>query len=237
MDEVPEKIPVGKINSSHISKTIAVEGRINKIYPIKAKLIEGAFRCKACEHITFVQQALTDKLIKPFECENYVCGRTKYFELVPEKSKWTDEQRFELQDPNEQNRDIIVYIRGKDLIDTIPPVDSHIIVSGVLKVIDEGGSNLFDKVLEANHIETTKIGEDIDIINVGMGKSFRDKMKVLKGIIGELQEEHKSSVPLEDIVSKAEESGINKKDVLELMQKMKTIGEVLEVTNGRFRVV
>lgn len=50
MDEVPEKISVGQISSSHISKQIVVEGRIEKIYPIKAKLIDGAFRCQRCEH-------------------------------------------------------------------------------------------------------------------------------------------------------------------------------------------
>jgi len=237
MDEIPGKIPVGKINSSQISKTIAIEGRINKIYPIKAKLIEGAFRCKVCEHTTFAQQTLTDKLIKPFECENELCARTKYFELIPEKSKWIDERRLELQDPNEQNRDIIVYIRGKDLIDTIPPVDSRIVVTGVLKVIDEGGGSLFDKVLEANRIETIEMGRDNDIIDVDTSKSQKDRIKTLKGVIRELQEKTKSAVPLEDIISKAEESGIKKKTVPELILKLKTVGEILEVTNGHFRIV
>ncbi|VVB90807.1 Minichromosome maintenance protein MCM [uncultured archaeon] len=78
---------------------------------------------------------------------------------------------------------------------------------------------------------------DADIINVGMGKSQRDRIKVLKEIIRQLQEEHKSAVPLEDIISKAEESGIKKDTIEENIMKLKTIGEILEVTNGRFRVV
>ncbi len=78
---------------------------------------------------------------------------------------------------------------------------------------------------------------DADIINVGMGKSQRDRIKVLKEVIRELQEEHKSAVPLEEIISKAEESGIKKDTIEENIMKLKTIGEILEVTNGRFRVV
>ncbi len=78
---------------------------------------------------------------------------------------------------------------------------------------------------------------DADIINVGMGKSQRDRIKVLKEIIRELQEEHKSAVPLEEIISKAEDSGIKKDTIEENIMKLKTIGEILEVTNGRFRVV
>ncbi|MCX9010079.1 MAG: minichromosome maintenance protein MCM [Candidatus Methanoperedens sp.] len=78
---------------------------------------------------------------------------------------------------------------------------------------------------------------DADIINVGMGKSQRDRIKVLKEIIRELQEEYKSAVPLEEIISKAEESGIKKDTVEDNITKLKTVGEIIEVTNGRFRVV
>ncbi|KCZ71473.1 putative ATPase involved in replication control, Cdc46/Mcm family [Candidatus Methanoperedens nitroreducens] len=78
---------------------------------------------------------------------------------------------------------------------------------------------------------------DADIINVGMGKSQRDRIKVLKEIIRKLEGEYKSAVPLGDIISKAEESGIKKDTVEDMIQKLKTVGEVLEVTNERFKVV
>jgi replicative DNA helicase Mcm len=78
---------------------------------------------------------------------------------------------------------------------------------------------------------------DADIINVGMGKSQRDKIKVLKQIIRDLQDEYKSAVPLEDIISRAEESGIKKDTVEDMIQKLKTVGEILEATNEKFRIV
>lgn len=83
--------------------------------------------------------------------------------------------------------------------------------------------------------ETGKL--DSDIINVGMGKSQRVKVKTLKEIIRELQEEYKSAVPLEEIISRAEESGIKKDTVEDMIQKLKQVGEILEASNNKFRVV
>jgi len=60
---------------------------------------------------------------------------------------------------------------------------------------------------------------------------------VLKDIIKELQEEYKSAVPLEEIILKAEESGIKKEAVEDMIQKLKTVGEIIEASNERFRVI
>ncbi len=78
---------------------------------------------------------------------------------------------------------------------------------------------------------------DADIINVGMGKSQRDRIKVLREIIRGLQDEHKGAAPIEDIIMKAEESGIKKDAVEDMIQKLKSAGEIIEASNERFRVV
>lgn len=78
---------------------------------------------------------------------------------------------------------------------------------------------------------------DADIINVGISKSQKNKIRVLKDIIKELQEEYKNAVPLEDIILKAEESGIKKEAVEDMIQKLKTFGEIIEASNERFRVI
>jgi replicative DNA helicase Mcm len=83
--------------------------------------------------------------------------------------------------------------------------------------------------------ETGKL--DADIINVGMGKNQRDRIKVLRELIRELQDEYKGPAPLEDIISRAEESGIKKETVEDMIQKLKSAGEIIEASNERFRVV
>lgn len=78
---------------------------------------------------------------------------------------------------------------------------------------------------------------DSDIISTGTSKSQRDRMKVLKAIISELQQEYKTPVPLEDIESKAEEAGIKKETVQDMIEKLKAAGEAYELSQGRYKVV
>jgi len=77
---------------------------------------------------------------------------------------------------------------------------------------------------------------DSDIISVGMGKSQRDRIQVLKEVIRELQEEMGSAVSLRDIVEKAVEAGMKKNDIEDLLMKLKSTGDLLEASNERYRV-
>ncbi len=77
---------------------------------------------------------------------------------------------------------------------------------------------------------------DADIVNVGMGKSQRDRIKVLREIIRDLQKEM-GAAPIEEIISRAQESGIKKETVEDMIQKLKSAGEIIESSNDRFRVV
>ena len=77
---------------------------------------------------------------------------------------------------------------------------------------------------------------DADIVNVGMGKSQRDRIKVLREIIRDLQKEM-GAAPIEEIISRAQDSGIKKETVEDMIQKLKSAGEIIESSNERFRVV
>jgi replicative DNA helicase Mcm len=77
---------------------------------------------------------------------------------------------------------------------------------------------------------------DSDMISVGMGKSQRDRIKVLREIIRELQKSE-GSVPLAEILEKAVESGIKEDVVEDMLAKLKSGGDIIEASNRRFRVV
>lgn len=81
--------------------------------------------------------------------------------------------------------------------------------------------------------ETGKL--DADLINTGMGKSQRDKIRILRQIIQELQ--GNGAVPVSEILAKASDLGIKKETAEDMLLKLKTIGELLEVSEGRYRVV
>lgn len=78
---------------------------------------------------------------------------------------------------------------------------------------------------------------DSDIISTGVSKSQRDRIRVLKEVIRQLQDEMKSAVPLNDIVERAVESGMKEDDVMDMIAKLKSVGELIEASNERYRVV
>lgn len=78
---------------------------------------------------------------------------------------------------------------------------------------------------------------DSDIISTGIGKSMRDRIRILREIIKTLQEELEGAAPLEDIIARAEEIGIKKEKVEDMLSKLKTGGEIIEASNARYRVV
>ncbi|MBU4490996.1 MAG: minichromosome maintenance protein MCM [Euryarchaeota archaeon] len=82
--------------------------------------------------------------------------------------------------------------------------------------------------------ETGKL--DSDIISVGMGKSQRDRIKILRDIIKELQDELKSAAPLNEITERAIQAGMKEGDIQYILKKMKTDGDLLEASNERYRI-
>lgn len=85
-----EKVSVGRVGSANISRLVAVEGRLNKVGPVRSKLIEGAFKCQRCGHVTRIAQP-DERYIEPFECGSDDCGRKGPFKLIPEELVWKDE--------------------------------------------------------------------------------------------------------------------------------------------------
>ncbi|MDD5473005.1 MAG: hypothetical protein PHU34_02535 [Candidatus Methanoperedens sp.] len=75
-----------------------------------------------------------------------------------------------------------------------------------------------------------------DVVSDTKIEGQRTKLKFLKEIIRSLQDEYKGAVPIEDIISKAEESGVKKDTVIDFIQKLKQVGEIIETSNGQFRL-
>ena len=78
---------------------------------------------------------------------------------------------------------------------------------------------------------------DSDIISTGISRSLRDKIRILKDIIKEIQQETKDAAPLEYIMAKGEAAGMKPDNIQDMIEKLKTVGELMEVRNDRFRVV
>lgn len=167
-------ISIRDIRSKHIGKIISVEGIVTKISPVKQQLKEAVFKCKTCGYEIVIPQS--DRgFEKPTHCPR--CeeeGRkSSGFQLLINKSKFIDVQKFMLQEKPEElppgqlprSLEIIVY---NDLVDSIRPGD-RAVVTGFVRVSEDkrltkNSPPIFHPFIEAIHIEvSTKESLDIEI--------------------------------------------------------------------------
>lgn len=82
-----------------------------------------------------------------------------------------------------------------------------------------------------------EMGEfNIDIITTGITKTQKDKMRIITDIIREICKETDAPAPLEEIVARAEDEGIDKATVEKLISKMRKEGIIFEPKHGKFRL-
>jgi replicative DNA helicase Mcm len=77
---------------------------------------------------------------------------------------------------------------------------------------------------------------DNDILS-GMGKSQRDRYRQIRDIIQDLQGNNGSSAHYNDIIAKAEEKHIGRDQAKSDFDYLKHTGEIIEVSNGFYRVI
>lgn len=78
--------------------------------------------------------------------------------------------------------------------------------------------------------ETGKL--DADIISTGMAKSQRDRAKLIRDIIREVQQEHEGKAPKTEVMQRAVEAGVDEDRVDEMIKKLKREGSIFEPRNG-----
>ena len=70
-----------------------------------------------------------------------------------------------------------------------------------------------------------------------MGKSQRDRLRIILEAVRSLQGGNGNSVPEDLLTQTLEKEGLKKEYILDAIAKLKTAGDLIEVSNNRFRVV
>jgi replicative DNA helicase Mcm len=73
---------------------------------------------------------------------------------------------------------------------------------------------------------------DIDRISSDVSASQRNKLILIKEIINELEGQLGKTIPIEDVIKKAEEKGISESEAEEIIQKLKRGGDIFEPRRG-----
>ncbi|MFB6118280.1 LAGLIDADG family homing endonuclease [Halosegnis sp.] len=100
------------------------------------------------------------------------------------------------------------------------------------RVIDIVRSSLEDVGIDP---ETGEL--DADIIESGTSKSQRDRIKNIKGIISELEDEYQDGAPVEEVYERAEAAGMDREKAEHEIGKLRQKGEIYEPTTDHLRAV
>ncbi len=168
-----EKVLLRRIGAEHLGKFVMVDGIVIRSTPAKPTLVRGAFRCKRCGYISYIDQ--TEFFMKtPTKCEE--CGRMGPFELLAEESTFIDAQDIRIQEkpedlpPGQLPRSVDVRLVG-DLVDVARPGD-RVAVTGIIKALRgfeliTAGRRIrrpksFDAFIEGNYVDTLE--KEIEVI-------------------------------------------------------------------------
>ena len=160
--KIPKRIEIRNLRSAHINRLMAIDGLVRKVTQVRPKIINAAFECQRCGHMTMLSQA-GSRFLEPYTCESEACaGRKGAFKLMIAKSEFLDAQKIMLQESpedlrgGEQPQTLDVHVED-DMAGELVPGD-RVIVSGIMRSYQrstQAGGKLtsFDVYLEGNGIE------------------------------------------------------------------------------------
>ncbi|WP_276258258.1 LAGLIDADG family homing endonuclease [Haloglomus litoreum] len=109
------------------------------------------------------------------------------------------------------------------LSDTVEQEDADRVIDIVRKSLEDVGMDP----------ETNEF--DADMIEAGHSKSQRDRIKGLKAIIQELEDEYEEGAPYDEVLEMAVENGTDRDKAEHEIEKLKQRGEVYEPSQGHLR--
>jgi len=168
----------------------------------------------------------------------YVRREIKDVRIDEEAKKKLKEFYKKLRAMSKEDNAIAITARQLEALRRLTEASAKARLSNVATVEDaERAISIFRKCLEQIAIdpETGKI--DIDYAFTGTSATQRDRIAIVKRIIEELEESNEKGAPEEEIFRMAEERGISREKVEEILAKLKQNGEIFSPRNGFYRVV
>jgi len=149
--ELPGTFQIRQLNSAHIDKLIAIEGRVVKADKARSKRVSSAvFLCLRCGKVFLQNLTRVDRADPDIKCSNQECGRRGPFRPLINDSRYVTAQRIRLQEYPEDIKDGVQPLEldvelEDDLVGRAFPGD-RVIVNGVLKF------NLFFKSISVENM-------------------------------------------------------------------------------------
>jgi DNA replicative helicase MCM subunit Mcm2 (Cdc46/Mcm family) len=155
---LPDLVPLRKVDTSYIDKMIAVSGMVVRTSELRPMMTEAAWVCPS-GHLTYQEQ--DDLALKrPPKCE--LCGEVRNFELDRRHSRFIDFQVLRVQElpeelpPGQLPQFFDVNVEG-DIVNMARPGD-RVVLTGVVRAVPDYNlgqvrTRLFKSQIDCNQVE------------------------------------------------------------------------------------
>lgn len=96
--------------------------------------------------------------------------------------------------------------------------------------------DLLNKSFESFTYDKSKGVFDVDICETGLSHSQRDKMKLFKDIIRDVQRDHEGTAPQGDLILALSKEGFSDTDIEKRIKKLMQVGKLFQPRNGYYKV-
>lgn len=137
-----ERDNIRELSSVKIGTLTRVSGQVVRTHSVHPELILGCFKCKDCLSEMYAEQQF--RYTQPAICVNENCANRTRFELVLDKSRFTDFQRLRIQETQQElprgciPRSFDVIVRGADQVECIQPGDQCDFIGTLIAIPDVG---------------------------------------------------------------------------------------------------
>ena len=136
--KLPGHFRIGQLNSAHIDRLIAIEGRVVKADKARSRRVSSAvLLCLRCGNVFLKDLTGIDRVYPDVRCPNHECGRRGPFRPLINNSEYVTAQKIRLQESPKDIKEgvpprVLDVELEDDLVGRAFPGDK-VIVNGVLK--------------------------------------------------------------------------------------------------------
>jgi len=187
-------------------------------------------------------EAVTDEVaptIEPELLRKYVAyAKTNCFPTMTEEAKATIEDFYVDLRVKGTDEDAAVPVTARKLeaLVRLSEASARIRLSDTVEEADaERATSIARYCMEQIGVDPETGEFDADVVETGTSKSQRDRIQNLKGIIGDIEDEYDEGAPVDVVVERAEEVGIDEGKAEHEIEKLKQKGEVYEPRTDHLR--
>lgn len=179
---------IRELSSTKCGTLTRVSGQVIRTHSVHPELIIGCFKCNDCFSEQYTEQQF--KYTQPTSCSNDNCANRTRYQLVLEKSRFTDFQRLRIQETQQElprgsiPRSFDIVVRGADQVECIQPGDQCDFI-GTLIVVPEVGmmmSGVYGSIQSELSGESGVTGlKDLGVKEMNYSLAFLANACVLEG--------------------------------------------------------